>query len=112
MDFRFKLQEQTADQKPLGFRLTVEIVGFFTIGDQIPPEKVELQTRVNGVSVLYGILRGLVANVTGSFPVGKLVLPTVMPQDIVNDVERRKAEERNKEAAKLPHESIKSSEGI
>jgi hypothetical protein len=50
--------------------------------------------RVNGVSILYGILRGIIANATGMFPNGKFLLPTVMPQDIVKKIEAEKAAAR------------------
>ncbi len=48
--------------------------------------------RFNGCTILYGILRGQLANITGSFPNRKLLLPTVMMEDVVKDIEREKAQ--------------------
>ena len=47
-----------------------------------------------GMTILYGILRGEIANITGSFKGQKYIIPSIMVQDVVNDTEaRKKAEE-------------------
>lgn len=72
------------------YEINAEIEGFFTFSDELTDDQMGYLIRVNSATILYGILRGEVANVTGSFPSGKFLLPTVMMQDVVKEVEARK----------------------
>lgn len=81
------------------YAIDTEIEGFFKFDDDIEDRKVGYLCRVNSLTILYGILRGEIANVTGSFPGGKYILPTVMMQDVVNEIEERKAKEREAQQA-------------
>lgn len=46
----------------------------------------------NGSLILYGLLRGQIAAITGAFPTGKFMLPSVnMQQVIQNSVEKELA---------------------
>lgn len=94
--------EATAAGKKTGNAVEVEITGFFSFPDGTDRKKMNLLVRVNGVSILYGILRGIVANNTGTFPHGKFLLPTVMPQDIVKQIEEEKAAQRKPKAEEKP----------
>jgi preprotein translocase subunit SecB len=78
-----------------GYVIDCAIAGLFSFVDR-PPEK-EMQTliRINGCTILYGILRGQIALITGSFLGGKFNLPTVMMQDVVKSVEAEKAAARD-----------------
>lgn len=86
------------------YAIDVEIEGVFSFPDDTPEENIDYLCRVNGLTILYGILRGEIANVTGSFKNGKFILPTVMMQDVVQDIEKRKsaARETAKENAQPP----------
>lgn len=70
-----------------GYKINTEILGFFDFPENFTELKMEYLIRVNGGTILYGILRGEIANYTGSFPGGKFVLPTVSMREIVRDYE-------------------------
>jgi preprotein translocase subunit SecB len=96
--FRLALQYKTvsATPQPVGYAVQAEIVGFFRFPDGMEQEKMDYLIRLNGCTILYGILRGQIANLTGVFPRRKLVLPTFMMKDVVEAVEISKAEKRDK----------------
>jgi len=92
---QYSLVPNQEDEKPrCPYAINVEIEGVFSFPDVTPDDKIDYLCRVNGLTILYGILRGEIANVTGSFKKGKFILPTVMMQDVVQDIEKRKAETR------------------
>ncbi len=91
LKFRLAIQELGANQQKLGHRVECEIVGLFSFTDATPKGKEEIVIRVNGINMLYGALRGLLTAAMGAFPAGRFVLPSIMPQDIVTDVEKRHA---------------------
>ncbi len=72
------------------YEIKAEIEGFFTFSEELSDKQMGYLVRVNSATILYGILRGEVANVTGSFPSGKFLLPTVMMQEVVKEIEERK----------------------
>jgi len=90
----FRLAAKSKTPVPVDYSLDCEIVGFFRFPDGSTEEVMQRLIRLNGCTILYGILRGQVANITGSFPRRKLLLPTVMMEDVVNDIEREKAKVR------------------
>lgn len=92
LKFRGTFREVDAEEKPVGYQVRSEITGFFKVSDEVPEEHRGGFIRGNGVSILYGILRGELAAATGSFPNGKLNLPTIMPKTIVDMVEKQKEE--------------------
>jgi hypothetical protein len=90
MAFRVVAEEFAENEQPAGLKLESEIVGFLAINPELDKAKREEIVRLNGVSILYGILRGIVATMTGTFPNGKLTLPAALPADIVKHVEEQK----------------------
>lgn len=74
--------------RPDIYKVDFQILGFFAFPKDTVEDNMQYLIRVNGCTILYGILRGIVANVTGTFPEGPLPLPTVMMHDVVNSVER------------------------
>lgn len=80
----------------MGYAIEAHIIGFFRFEEGTPEEEMQYLVRVNGGTILYGILRGQLAAFTGSFPNGKYMLPSVYMQDVVKDVEERKKREREK----------------
>ena len=84
---------------PVGYAIDCQIIGLFSFIEGVPENEMQQLIRVNGCTILYGILRGQIASVTGSFAGGKFNIPTVMMQEIVQEVEADKAAER---AKKLP----------
>jgi len=52
--------------------------------------------RINGCTILYSLLRGQVAMLTGSFPHGKFNIPTVVMHDIIKKKRRTKIHVKTK----------------
>lgn len=77
--------------EPMGYQMDCEISGFFRFPEDSTEPKREYLIRVNGCTILYGILRGQFAGITGSFPNRPLLLPTVMMEDVVKEIESKKA---------------------
>jgi len=92
----------SADEKenaPCPYAIDAEMEGFFRFEEDLDDQHMAYLCRVNSLTILYGILRGEIANVTGSFRGGKFILPTCMMQDVVKEVEARKVAERQKASA-------------
>jgi hypothetical protein len=98
---KVEFQEQDDKQQKVGYRIQCGIVGFFSLTDTTPQGKEEVILRVNGFSLLYGTLRGVLASATAVFPGGRFSVPNVMPNEVVADVEKRREEARQKAAAGL-----------
>ena len=75
--FRLLLSIKVDSEPKVGYRIRADILGYFYVPEEIPEEKIEPLVRGNGTAILYGILRGQIAVFTGSFPGGKLSLPTI-----------------------------------
>jgi len=86
----FRLAAKSKTPAPVDYSLDTEIVGFFRFSEDSSEETMQSLIRFNGCTILYGILRGQLANITGSFPNRKLLLPTVMMEDVVKDIEKEK----------------------
>ena len=56
--------------------------------------------RYNGCAILYGILRGMLATMTGTFPEGAIRMPTIMVDEIVKKVEGKNVKPIAKKATK------------
>ena len=78
---------ETQGKKKSGYSIQSIISGVFSFPESFPEKDVEYLIRVNGGTILYGILRGELASLTGSFPGGKFVLPTVYMHEVVEMVE-------------------------
>lgn len=98
MRFRAIFHEETEENERLGYQIESEIYGNFTLDKSVTAEQRPLLIRQNGVSVLLGLIRAQIGTNTGSFYGSKLVIPTLMPQEIVTEVEKAKA--KAKKAAK------------
>jgi preprotein translocase subunit SecB len=55
---------------------TIEMVGFFGVDAEYPPEKHELLVSITATSVLYSAAREIVRSLTGIGPYMQLLLPT------------------------------------
>jgi len=100
---RVKLKPKPAKSKA-GYEIDSEIMGLFDFPESMEEQQMQALIRINGGTILYGILRGQIAAFTGSFPGGKLSLPPVYMQDIVEEVEKRKqAKHRKKYPVKRKH---------
>ena len=93
LTFRFSLSPKmstTLEIKCSGYEIETEIVGIFFFPDGFEEDDMNLIVRDNGCRILYGILRGEIASITGSFQDNKFVLPTVNMRNIVIDVEKNR----------------------
>lgn len=89
------MQKDTSGN-PLAFQVRCDIVGIFVLPEDLATETRESLFLLNGVSILYSTLRGVIGSATGSFPTGTLCLPTVLPQDVIKMVQDRKNASRVK----------------
>ena len=95
--FSFTMRAKPKQQKsPAGYEIECNILGLFSFVEGTTEEEMQQLIRINGSTVLYGILRGQIATLTGSFPGGKFTLPTVMMHEIVQVVEAQKAKQAKK----------------
>ena len=92
---RVRLEPKPAKSKA-GYEIDSEIMGLFDFPESMEEQQMQALVRINGGTILYGILRGQIAAFTGSFPGGKLSLPAVYMQDIVAGVEKRKQAQQKK----------------
>ena len=94
--FEFKLKPKNVKQS--GYIIESEIIGYFTFPESFDEEDMQMVVRFNGCTILYGILRGEIANFTGSFPNGKFILPTMDMNEIVTDIIKKELTKSKKEA--------------
>lgn len=87
----FRVGAHPRSSIPAGYVMDSEVVGFFRFPPDMVREMMERLIRINGCTILYGILRGHLATVSGTFPGRKLLLPTVMMEEVVQEIERLKS---------------------
>jgi len=73
------------ESRPLVYGISVTISGVFRVVAEIEPEKARKLAFVNGMSILYSSIRETVLLLTGRFPAGPFVLPTL---SFVDEYER------------------------
>lgn len=71
------------------YAIKFRIVGFFTLSGNPPSEEKDRLLSLNGGTILYGIIRGIVAQATGSGPFGKYIMPAI---NLVEIYEKRKSQ--------------------
>ena len=76
-----------------GWNIDVEIAGIFSFPEGTGLSDMEGIIRVNGCTILYGLLRGHLASVSGAFPSGPYVLPTVNMLEVVKKIEESRKKE-------------------
>jgi len=77
--------------------LEATIVGFFTFPPETEVADREKRIRINGLTMLYGALRGTLAAVCGVFPPdSRYVLPTVNMLDVIKAVEAKHADQASR----------------
>lgn len=68
------------------------ILGFFSFPDGTTTDEREKRIRLNGLTMLYGALRGALATVRGIFPPNfRYVLPSVNMLEVIKNVEEKRA---------------------
>jgi preprotein translocase subunit SecB len=91
--FRLELEVRFApeEKRAAGYVGEAKITGFFSFPEGMSEPQMQYLARVNGCTILYGMLRGLIATCSGCFQGGKLNLPTVLFSEIVADIEKKRA---------------------
>ena len=100
MVLQFRIKIAPSKGQNFGYAIEAEIAGFFDFPKTMTEEQVQYLIRVNGGTILYGILRGQISLFTGPFPGGKFMLPAVCMTDVVKDIEARKNKAGRKAAKK------------
>ncbi len=84
MTLSVKASEQTKEAIPLGFRVEASVIGVLMVSAEVPLDEVLRAAQMNGVSLLYGTLRGIVLTTTSCFPPsGGMMLKAMSPADIL-----------------------------
>lgn len=102
--FHVEFRELDGKERNAGYHIVCSIVGMFRFTDATPEDKEDYVICVNGISILYGALRGILSTATGNFPRGRFLAPSVMPNEIVADIERKR-QETPKDAESAPEGS-------
>ena len=107
LEVRIHLAESGKEEKEVGYTVVADIVGFFAFPEDAPEDVREKMIRINGLNILYGTFRGMLAGVTGMFPGNRLALPTIWPLQVVQRVEEAKKTKQarvkeNKVATRTP----------
>jgi len=88
LDVSYKAKTKTE------FTVQISVDGYFSWRGGLEVKEGDgYMAWVNGGTILYGIVRATVADLTSSCKCGRVILPTIMMEDIVKD-EIRKAIER------------------
>jgi hypothetical protein len=90
--------ETMVGEKQIGYKIDALISGVFEVREGVPKDREAYLVRLNAVSALYGILRGIIGTVTATFDTGPFFAPSVMPQEIVERTEANKAALKKREA--------------
>jgi preprotein translocase subunit SecB len=65
------------ENRPLPYEIAITVSGVFRVVAEMEPEKARKLAFVNGMSILYSSARETVLLLTGRFPAGPFVLPTL-----------------------------------
>src|SRR5688572_18223145 len=71
-----KLKNQPAAEANVPYIFSVEIVGFFRVLEGYPADKLERLVKTNGATMLFGVLREVVRDLTSRGPYATLILPS------------------------------------
>lgn len=65
------------EQRPLPYQIAISVSGIFRVVAEMEPAAARRLAFVNGMSILYSSARETVLLLTGRFPAGPFVLPTL-----------------------------------
>lgn len=90
------------DKGKFPYKVQVTMVGFFTVSERYPAERVERLAKTNGPSLLYSSAREIIAFATGCSPFPQLTIPVVTFIQPEKAVAAGKGQQRLTGAVKLP----------
>jgi preprotein translocase subunit SecB len=85
------------EKKNVPYRVKVHLAGNFEIDESFPAEKKEMFLKTNGASILFGVARELVRDLTSRGPHNQILLPTISFAEVGR---KTKQEETKKQTAK------------
>lgn len=89
--YRLVLTCKFNSSKPkAGFKIEATITGYFSTPDANDEKKNLNLVCYNGGMILIGTLRGIIANMTGTFPGGKIDLPSINMNELIEYVEKKR----------------------
>lgn len=100
MELSVEIRSLDSNERKVGHQIFTVINGDFTLPKDNQVKDTEMLFRINALSVLYSTLRGVLGNLTGSFPGEKFVLDAIVPQDAVKNIEKFKKEEKKRRKRK------------
>lgn len=77
VEFRIMCNEEEIDNEPKPYSFNLCIKGIFSFAEETTEEQIARMINLNSIAVLYGLARGIIAQVTAHTPMGKIILPTV-----------------------------------
>jgi preprotein translocase subunit SecB len=83
-----------------GYLIEAALIGIFTFSPEATDDEIQTLIRINGGTILYGVLRGIISSATGSFAGEKYTLPTVYFHELIPLIEKRKEEAHKQQEAK------------
>lgn len=78
-----KLNDSKATSTSAEYHIKLDITGYFSFIEGTAEETVNKMIAPSGLSILYGVARGVIAQVTGNFKYGKFILPTLNFMEII-----------------------------
>lgn len=81
----FSTDAEAPSEQRCPYDLDIRAMGFFTISDNIAPDRREAIVYESGAALVYGAIREMVANITARGIAGKLMLPTPTFVDAFKD---------------------------
>lgn len=102
-NFRYRIgMEIKVDVSPgaqnVPYNIHLIIVGFFHFDNTIDQETIDRMLVNNGTSIVYGLARGIVAQVSANGPNGKFILPIM---NLIPAIEQAK-KDKTKDSKKKP----------
>jgi hypothetical protein len=95
LDFKIKAKPKKGVS---GLSIDAELFGVFSFPEGTGENEMQYLVRVNGCAILYGLLRGQVAMLSGSFPCGKFNMPTIVMRDRIAAIEKKRQRAAGKKA--------------
>ncbi len=77
-----KLKENEEAKQPSAYKADITVLGQFSVDSEYPVEKTPRMVAVTGASLLYGVVREMVANITARSIHGEFTLPVTSFVDL------------------------------
>ncbi len=84
------LQAYSPKKQKCFLKIDSQIYGIFTFTKKATEEEMQHLIRLNGLIILYGLLRGQITTITGSFLGGRFMIPSIYMEYVISRVEGRK----------------------